>query len=132
VSDIVLDASALIVFFSDAPGAHKVRELIQSAMRGDVRLLMSVVNWGEVYYVTWRDRGKQMAQQVLAGMSQFPINIEDANFEAAKLAAEFKAQYALPYADCFAASLARRRNARVVTSDSDFLRVKSQIDIQLI
>jgi predicted nucleic acid-binding protein len=34
-----------------------------------------------------------------------------------------KAQFNLPYADCFAASLAQSRKAALVTSDKDFERV---------
>lgn len=132
MKNAVLDASALVVFFLDAPGAEKVERLIQAAIVRDVRLFMSVVNWGEFYYATWRDRGKLVAQKSLAELAQFPIQLEEATTEATKLAVEIKAQYALPYADCFAASLARRRTAPVITSDSDFLRVKSLIEIQLI
>lgn len=132
MKNTVLDASALVVLFTDGPGAEEVEKLIRAAIARNVRLFMSVVNWGEVYYATWRDRGKQTAQQTLAEISQFPIEFEEANLEATRLAVELKAQYALPYADCFAASLALRRNASIVTSDSDFLRVKNQIEIQLL
>lgn len=129
---VVLDASAVMALFNRGPGGDKVEKLIQEAMLEKERLLMSVVNWGEIYYATWRDRGKELAERVLAEIARLPIEIEAADFEATKLAAKFKAQYALPYADCFAASLARRHNAPVLTSDSDFLRVKSEITIQLI
>ena len=49
------------------------------------------------------------------------------DMELAKLAASLKAEYHLPYADCFAASLAQARKATLVTSDKDFLRVGTAV-----
>jgi len=61
---IVLDASALMTFFDGRPGAAKVEELITSAAEGKCKLLMSVVNWGEVYYSVWRAKGPGMARKI--------------------------------------------------------------------
>lgn len=58
---IVLDASALMTFFENRPGAGKVEELLQLAVDGKRELLMSVVNWGEVYYSVWRVKGPGVA-----------------------------------------------------------------------
>ena len=51
---IVLDASTILVLFRDSRGAETVRQLIVSALHGETQLFMSVINWGEVYYSTWR------------------------------------------------------------------------------
>ncbi len=129
---IVLDASALMTFFLGRPGAEKVKEVFAAAAEGKRELLMSVVNWGEVYYSVWRDRGPEDAQRALAYIAQLPIEVVPADTAQAKLAAEFKAQYKLPYADGFAAALARLRKAMVVTSDQDFNVVKDQIALVLV
>ena len=96
------------------------------------RRLMSAVNWGEVYHATWRDRGKDAAERIISEISHLPIEIEGANYEATRMAAEFRAQYALPYAGCFAASLSRRRNAPVITADLDFFSLKKKIPVEFI
>lgn len=105
---IVLDASAILVLFHDSRGAETVQQLIISALRGETQLFMSVINWGEVYYSTWRASVEAVAEILLAKFSRLPIEIEDATWTATKQAAEYKANYALPYADCFVASLAHR------------------------
>jgi len=128
----VLDSTALMIFFLDGAGATKVEDFIMDAVVKKSRLLMSAVNWGEVYHSTWRERGKDVADRIAAEISHLPIEIEDANFEATKVAAEFRAQYALPYAGCFAASLSRRRNAPVITADADFLALKKKIGVEFI
>jgi predicted nucleic acid-binding protein len=129
VKCVVLDASALMTFFEDRPGAAKVEELIAGAVEGKCELLMSVVNWGEVYYSVWRAKGRHPARRVLAEIAQLPIDLVDAGFPLTKLAAEFRAQHKLPYADCFAASLAADREASLATSDNDFTQVEKHIHI---
>jgi PIN domain nuclease of toxin-antitoxin system len=47
----VLDASALMTSFEDRAGADKVEELLAKAAEAKQPLSMSVVNWGEVYYL---------------------------------------------------------------------------------
>ena len=126
---VVLDASALMTMFLDRPGGEKVQELISAAVEGKRELLMSVVNWGEVYYSIWQAQGRENAEKALALIAQLPIELVDADVELARLAAEFKAQYKLPYADGFAAALAQQRKATVVTSDKDFGQVEKQVTI---
>jgi predicted nucleic acid-binding protein len=116
----VLDASALMTFFEDRPGADKVEELLAKAAEAKRPLAMSVVNWGEVYYSVWRARGEKAAAAKLQEIAQLPIQIVGVDMELAKLAARLKAEHNLPYADCFAAALAQARKATLVTSDKGF------------
>ena len=57
----VLDASALMTFFENRAGAEQVEELLAKAAEAKRPLLMSAVNWGEVYYSVWRARGEPAA-----------------------------------------------------------------------
>ncbi|MGA2476232.1 MAG: type II toxin-antitoxin system VapC family toxin [Terriglobia bacterium] len=125
----VLDASALMTFFEDRPGADKVEELLAKAAEAKRPLVMSVVNWGEVCYSVWRARGEKAAAAKLHEIAQLPIQIVDADMELGKLAASLKAEHNLPYADCFAAALAQARKATLVTSDKDFERVGTAVEI---
>lgn len=126
---VVLDASAIMTFFEDRPGAGKVEELIARAVEGKCELLMSVVNWGEVYYSVWRAKGREPARKILGEIAQLPIELVDAGFELTKRAAEFHAQHKLPYADCFAAALSADRKAPLGTSDKDFAQVEKHLHI---
>ena len=126
---VVLDASALMTFFEDRAGADKVEELLRQGVEGKVELLMSVVNWGEVYYSTWRAKGKETAEKTVAKVAQLPIEIVSADLEFTKLAAEFRAQHKVPYADCFAVSLAQHQKAILATADRDFVQVGHLVKI---
>ena len=125
----VLDASALMVFFEDRSGATAVEELLGKAAEAKCPLLMSVVNWGEVYYSVWRTRGKGVANRKLLEIVQLPIEIIDADFAITRMAASLKAEHNLPYADCFAAALAHSRKVPLVTADKDFARAESLLKI---
>jgi predicted nucleic acid-binding protein len=123
VKNYVLDASALMTFFEDRAGAEKVEELLAKAAETKRPLLMSVVNWGEVFYSVWRARGEKEAREKLKEIAQLPIDILGVDMELAQLAATLKAEHNLPYVDCFAGALARSRKAGLVTSDKDFERL---------
>ena len=129
---VVLDASAVMAFFEGRPGAEKVEEVVGSTVAGKTELLMSVVNWGEVYYSVWLARGPEAAAKVLAEIAQLPIEIVDADFELTKVAAEMRAQYKLPYADCFGAALARNRKAALACSDPDFNVMEQEINLLVV
>lgn len=119
----VLDASALMTFFDDRRGADRVEELLVKAAEAKRPLMMSTVNWGEVYYSVWRARGEIAASEKLREIAQLPIEIVAVDVDLAKTAAALKAEHNLPYADCFAAALAQVRKAALVTSDKDFERL---------
>jgi ribonuclease VapC len=129
VKRAVLDASALMAFYEDRPGADRVEELIREAMEGKRALWMSVVNWGEVFYSVWRAKGQEAAERVIEEIAQLPIDVVDADIELTRLAAELRATHKLPYADCFAASLAKQRKAELATADRDFAMVQGELRI---
>jgi ribonuclease VapC len=129
VKTYVLDSSALMTFFEDRPGAAKVEELLAKAAETKRPLLMSVVNWGEVYYSIWRAHGEKAAAIKLREIAQLPLQIVDVDMELTQLAATLKAQHNLPYADCFAAAVAQARKATLVTSDKDFQCVGTALKI---
>ena len=112
----VLDASALYRFLSGGPGADVVGSLFKQARHAEKNLLMSVVNWGEVFYTVMRATGRDRAQQAMAAAEGLPLTIIDADRPLTQQTADVRASYGLPYTDCFAAALAGK-NGIVVTSD---------------
>jgi predicted nucleic acid-binding protein len=124
VKTYVLDASALMTFFEDRRGAEKVEELLAKAAETKHPLLISVVNWGEVFYSVWRAHGEKAARAKLCEIAQLPVEVISADMDFAQSAATLKAERNLPYADCFAAALAQARKATLVTSDKDFERLR--------
>ena len=126
----VLDSFALLAFFQAEPGGLRVRELLDQAARGEVSLVITTVNLGEVAYRTERRYGLKRAQGVLAKIEEYAPAVIDVNRELALAAAHLKAQYRMSYADCFAAVLAQRLDAAVVTGDPDFRQVEHLVAVE--
>ena len=127
----VLDSWALIAFFEDEPAAEEVEKLLQRAADEKCKLLLSVVNWGEIYYNTMREISQKAAEQKAREIATLPIDIVGVgdDLTLARQAAIFKAGKKMSYADCFAAALAKTRNAELVTGDPEFKEVEKEVKI---
>ncbi len=101
----VLDANALYRFLMNQPGADIVEDVFKRARDSKTTLLISVINWGEVYYNIARKRGFEEAREFMAEVRLLPLNIINADEPITEAAARLKAGYGLPYADCFAAAI---------------------------
>ena len=130
MATMVLDAHALMVLFNDEPGADEVEKILLKAESGTPRLLMSVINWGEIYYSIMRGASQEMADSKaheIAGMRIELVPVDARDLELIRQAAIFKATRKMSYADCFAAALAKTRNAELVTGDSEFKVVEKEL-----
>jgi ribonuclease VapC len=130
MATMVLDGHALMVLFNDEPGAEEVEKILLKAESGNPRLLMSVINWGEIYYSILRGASKEMADSKsheIAGMRIELVPVDARNLELVRQAAVFKATRKMSYADCFAAALAKIRDAELVTGDRDFKAVENDL-----
>jgi predicted nucleic acid-binding protein len=130
MATMVLDAHALMVLFNDEPGADEVEKILLKAESGNPRLLMSVINWGEIYYSIMRGASQEMADSKsheIAGMQIELVPVDGRDLELVRQAAIFKATKKMSYADCFAAALAKTQNAELVTGDREFKVVGDEL-----
>ena len=127
----VLDSWALMAFLHDEPGAEEVEKLLLKAAQETHKLLLCVVNWGEIYYSIARAEGVAVAEQKAADLATLAIELVpvDADLKLVREAAKFKAAKKMSYADCFAAALAKTRNAELVTADPEFKEVEKEVKI---
>ena len=130
MATMVLDAHAVMVLFNDEPGAEEVEKILLKAEKGNPRLLMSVVNWGEIYYSIMRGASQEIADSKsheIAGMPLELVPVDARDLELVREAAIFKATKKMSYADCFAAALAKTRNAELMTGDREFKVVEKEL-----
>ena len=125
----ILDASALMAYLEKEEGHEKVKELLIKAAEIDKNLLMTTVNFGEVYYTVAREHGLEEAERISKLIQTFPIEFVEADLALATEAARLKAVQKLPFADCFAAALAKLRKGELVTKDKDFKVVEGEIKV---
>jgi predicted nucleic acid-binding protein len=127
----VLDSWALLAFFEDEPAAEQVEKLLAQAADDKHRLLLSVVNWGEIYYNTMREVSQEAAEQTVHKIAALPIEIISVADDLAMVrqAAIYKATHRMAYADAFAAALAKEYKAELVTGDPEFKPLEKEIKI---
>jgi predicted nucleic acid-binding protein len=125
----VLDSFALLAYFGNEPGAEIVEQLLRQAQSQTVTLHLSLMNLGEVYYITQRERGRDAAVAALALIDQLPILQQVVDRPRVLAASNLKANHAISYADAFAAALAQQLQGTVVTGDPEFQKVAALVEI---
>ena len=125
----VLDSWALLAYFEGEEAGAKVAEIFKEAAEAKKKLLISVINWGEVLYIIESRYGEAKRNEVERLMNQMHLEVVDLDKELTREAARLKANAKLSYADSFAAALARLRKAILVTGDKDFKRLEGDLKI---
>jgi predicted nucleic acid-binding protein len=125
----VLDASAILDFLENNPGSERTERLFQDSRDQKITLLMSVVNWGEVFYHVWQRHGEESARRALASLSRISIELVPVDERQSLQACEIKVLHKIPYVDSLAAALAVLRQATLVTSDRDFEKLGRRVPV---
>jgi predicted nucleic acid-binding protein len=128
VKEYVLDANALVGFFRKREGAPKVRELLRQADTKQVLLRISVINLAEVFYVYARYETPDDARNAIHRINGL-VEFASPDAEQSLAAAEIRYRYNLGLADCFAAELAMRTGATLVTADPEFAKLGKQLKV---
>ncbi len=128
----VLDSFALLAYLEDEPGRVLVQEILEQGAKGNAEIFLSIVNYGEVAYITEREQGLTQTQSVIAAVDQLPITVIDADRALTFAAAHLKANKAIAYADAFAVALAQSKNAYLLTGDPELRAVDWEVQIEWI
>jgi ribonuclease VapC len=99
---------ALLAWLLDQPAASHLGTLLEHAALGELDLLMSWINSGEVYYIVARRHGAEKAEEFLRRLPSLPIDLVLPDTIDVIAAADLKSKRRLSYADAFAAALAIR------------------------
>ncbi len=126
-----LDSFALLAHLENEKRGEKVTRVLLAAQQTQhIKLYMSIINLGEVYYITMRERGEQKAEEIFALIMLLPIQIIEADIAATINASKLKSRYPVAYADCFAASLAISKGIKLMTGDPEFRKMENEVKIE--
>lgn len=126
----LLDGFALLAYLNAEPGGQRVEEVLGLAVSKQCRLVMTLINLGEVLYITERCRGLPAAQRVQALAESLPLEILEASRDLILDAAHIKANHAISYADAFEVAAAIRENATVLTGDPEYRSVTDLVQVE--
>ncbi len=126
----VLDSFALLAYLQDEAAAARIEKLLDNAGKEKCRLFLSMINLGELLYITERRGGVVKAQDALALIRQLPIELVPVDEQVVFAAAHIKANHAISYADCFAVATAIQENAIIITDDPEFQSVETIVKVE--
>ena len=119
------------LFVVHQPGRHhflrSVRRYFRRAQSGNLRLLLNVVNLGEVFYRLLQLTNQTQAEERLSQVKALPIDIVPARESLVFEAARVKARHPLSYADAFAVATGRVEKAFVITGDPEILALPATV-----
>ena len=127
---LVLDSWAALAYLQGEPSAEKMGEVLADAIERNIPLYMSVINAGEVWYILAREVSAAVADSAIGDILGWGVEFVDADWALARTAADFKSRHKLSYADAFAASVAKTRNAGLLTGDREFKPLETKIKIE--
>lgn len=126
----VLDAFALLAYLRGEPGAERVRDLLLRARSGEARLYLCLVHYGEVLCISERQGGRPATEEAIRIIDHLPLETVPADRDLTFAAAHLKARYPISWADAFAAALAQKLSATLVTGDPEFRKVEALVEIE--
>ena len=119
MSFFVLDACALIAYFTKENGSEKVKEILKQAIDDkNTKVFMNKVNLLEVYYNIIKTYNEQEADKMLETVREMPIEvIQELDDTILKRAGLLKSKYKISLADSIALAESIIRSGTLVTSD---------------
>lgn len=135
VKVLVLDSWAVLAWLQGEPQGEIVRDLIGwvegdeeakgKAERllgeevGELKLIMNIINLGEIFYILGRRKGEQEAKSTVDELMATPIKILSVTDSLVFEAASLKIRHAIAYADAFAVATTKVQNGTLVTGDPE-------------
>ena len=127
----LLDSWAVLAYLKkESPADTRILDLLTKARQGTAKLLLSMINLGEVFYNVGRVRGEDFAESVLDEIRLLPIELLPVEEETVFAAARWKMKYPLSYADAFAATSAEQHKATLLTGDPELLALNDKLEIE--
>jgi len=96
-----------------------VESFIEAADAGNLKLVMSWMNVGEVYYIISKRHGRDSAEEFLSRLPSLPIRLVLPDQDGILAAARVKAAHPVAFSDSFAIALAQAENGSVITGDNE-------------
>lgn len=124
-----MDSFAVLALLNNESGAARIEDLLRQP-ETDVRIVMSLINLGEVAYIVERRWGVEKLRTMLAFLEATVLEIIGVDQENVFAAAHIKARYPLAYADAFAVALTHDLDATLLTGDPEFKALTDFITIE--
>ena len=117
--DYVLDTSALFVYIQEESGSRTVENIFDSAAKEKCNIFVSFISLMEIYYITWQEKGEDIAKELVILVKSLPIEIVESNERLILSAGRIKASHRLSVADAIVAATAIDKSGILVHKDPE-------------
>ncbi len=125
-----LDSFALLAYLRQEPGYPRVLEVLQGAQAGQWSVYLSLINYGEVLYISERLGGRRAVEETVRIVDNLPLEIVAVDRPLTFQAAHIKAHYRLSFADAFTVALALEKGVTILTGDPEFQSVEGLVEVE--
>lgn len=126
----VFDSSAIGIYLSGLPGREVVSAILDKARFKRTAAYFTMFSLAEILADRERRGAVSDAQETWALIQKLPIKLIDIDRALAIAGAHIQASHSLNRADPFAAALAERQNAVLVTSNEDYKKIEKLVTIK--
>jgi len=131
-NNVVLDSFALIGYLENKRFSARIEKILKKSRGGKTRIYLHAIHLGEVYYITLREKGQELADLAYSRIKAFPLTyIDIIDEELLRTAATLKANYPISYVDAFAAAMAILHKSSLLTGDPEFKKIGQKEDISI-
>lgn len=123
----ILDTYAVLGYFLDEPSAETTSEVLELARSNEIKLYMSWINVGEVYYIIQRRYDRKIAIDLIENVKAWPIELIEVSHEQVILAGDIKAKYPMSLGDSYAAALTMWVRGVLLTADEKFQQLENRM-----
>lgn len=123
----VLDSYAVLGYFLDEPCAGTIANILELARRNKIKIYMSWINLGEVYYMIQRRYGREDAIELIENIKTWPVELVEVSNEQVITAGDVKARFPLSLGDSYAAALTISVRGILLTADKEFQPLENQL-----
>jgi predicted nucleic acid-binding protein len=126
---LVIDHHALLKYFSRQAGWDVVANILNDAAEDRHKILVSVLDVGELLYQVKIHHANGDAKAVAAALRNLPLEFVDVTWDVAVSASDLGTSCGIASSSCIAAAVAKSRKARLVTSDTSLKSLESELKI---
>ena len=123
-----LDSWAILRWLNGVEPAFSAVDSVLDDTVHDERPVMSWVNVGEVFYITWRSEGPERADEITRALGS-SLRLDLATPERVLAAARIKAEHPMALADAFAVATAKAFDAQLLTGDPEIIDAPLDLDV---
>jgi predicted nucleic acid-binding protein len=134
MKEYIIDSCVLVAFLFGEESFSKIQKILDQAFAGEIKLIVSPIILGEIYFISCRKIPKKEVVGFLESLKQnYNLEISSISLEDCMIASEYKTAGGIAYFDCFNLALTKKYpNAEILTLDKEYKKFEDRFKINFL